>query len=71
MHLSDWTPISDAFVCPHHGAISVAPDDQRIGMQVCPLCLEEAEQTRPGLEYDVPSAPHSPLHFRQHEERAL
>ncbi len=69
MHLNDLTRLDDAFVCPHHGAISVAPDDRSPGLGLCPLCNEEALQSRPGLEVDVPEPSHSPLHFREQEER--
>ena len=71
MHLSDVTPLSEAFVCPHHGAVSVAPEDQATGTTVCPLCLEEAARERPGLEPDVPELNHSPLHFSPLEARPL
>jgi len=70
MHLNDITRLSEGFVCPHHGAVSVAPEDRAAGTSLCPLCLEEAEHQRPGLETDVPEPGHSPLHFQQIEERA-
>lgn len=69
MHLSDDTRLSEGFVCPHHGAISVAPDDRQGDGGLCPLCLEEAQHRRPGLEGDVPELGHSPLHFREQDER--
>lgn len=71
MHLSDATRLSEAFVCPHHGAVSVAPDDRGARGGLCPLCMEEAQQTRPGLEPVLPELGHSPLHFREIEERPI
>lgn len=68
MHLDDVTRLSEGFVCPHHGAVSVAPDDRASATILCPLCMEEAEHLRPGLEPDVPALDHSPLHFQQLEE---
>lgn len=70
MHLNDITRLSEGFVCPHHGAVSVAPEDRAAGTAVCPLCLEEAAHARPSLEVDVPELDHSPLHFQQVEEQA-
>ncbi len=71
MHLDDTTRLSEGFVCPHHGAVSVAPEDRASGTQLCPLCIEEAQQSRPGLEVDVPELEHSPLHFQQLEEQPM
>ena len=70
MHLNDITRLSEGFVCPHHGAVSVAPEDRAAGTALCPLCMEEAEHLRPGLEEDVAEPGHSPLHFRQIDEWA-
>jgi hypothetical protein len=71
MHLSDATRLREAFVCPHHGAVSVAPDDREPACGLCPLCTEEALHERPGLEADVPELEHSELHFRELEERPI
>ena len=69
MHVNDITRLSEAFVCPHHGAVSVAPEDRASETALCPLCMEEAQHLRPGLEADVPDLDHSPLHFQQIDER--
>ncbi|GEM_PF-2246232 len=71
MHLNDATRLTAAFVCPHHGAVSVPPDDREGVRGLCPLCTEEALHARPGLETDVPELEHSPLHFREREERPI
>lgn len=71
MHLNDDTQLSEGFVCPHHGAVSVAPDDRAAGTRVCPMCIEEAQHRRPGIENDVPELNHSPLHFREQDERGI
>lgn len=71
MHLNDPTRLMGAYVCPHHGAVSVAPDDRVPGGGLCPLCTEEALQARPGLEGEVPEMEHSALHFREKEERPI
>lgn len=68
MHLSDDTRLSAGFVCPHHGAVSVAPDDRSAETVLCPLCAEEAQHRRPGLEGDVLEWGHSPIHFKEQEE---
>lgn len=69
MHLNDLTRLSEGFVCRHHGAVSVAPEDRAAETTLCPLCMEEAAHERPGLEPDVPELDHSPLHFQQIDER--
>lgn len=68
MQLDDSTRLWAGFVCPHHGLISVAPDDRGEETLLCPLCREEASHRRPGLEADVPELGHSPLHFQERVE---